>query len=433
MNAAPLTRRILIALIAGLAVGFLIKSASPSQPWLEATLTRGLFELIARWFIAALMMLIVPVVLITLVNGIARMSEPARLGRIALQTLGLYLATTALAITFALTAAGVVDPGEGRSFDLPAYTPPQPPSVKEVLAGLIPRNPVQAMAEGNMLQIIVFSVFLGLALALARDRAKSLAAWIEELEAVVLKLVELVVFLAPLGVFALMARLGAELGLAAIRPLAAYFFTVLGVLLLHLFLVYPLLLALLARLDPRPFLRKMRTPQLFAFSTASSAATIPVNLKTVEEALGVERRIAGFTVPLGATINMDGTAIMQGVAVVFIGQLYGLEFGLAQFLTVILMATLASIGTAGVPGVGLIMLAMVLAQLGLPAEAIGLIIGIDRLLDMVRTAVNITGDAMVSVVVGRWNGALDESRYEQHTGSESRGSPGDGERDRAEG
>jgi Na+/H+-dicarboxylate symporter len=412
MNASStLTRRILLALIAGLAVGFLVRSLANTRPFLHDLLTRGLFELIGRWFVAALMMLVVPVVLVTLVNGIARMSEPARLGRIALQTMALYLGTTALAISLALLAATLVDPGEGRHFEIAPYTAPSPPSVKDVLAGLIPRNPLQAMAEGNMLQIIVFAIFLGLALALSRERAAGVAAWFEDMETVVLRLVGLVVALAPIGVFALMAKLGAELGLDAIRPLLAYFLTVLGVLLLQLFLVYPLLLALLAGLDPRPFLRKMRTPQLFAFSTASSAATIPVNLRTVEEVLGVDRRIAGFTVPLGATINMDGTAIMQGVAVVFIAQLYGMPFGIAEFLTVILMATLASIGTAGVPGVGLVMLAMVLAQLGLPAEAIGLIIGIDRLLDMVRTAVNISGDAMVSLVVARWNGALRRERY----------------------
>ncbi len=412
MSATPsLTRRILIALATGLAVGFLVRALGAHWPILDQALTRGLFELLGRWFVAVLMMLVVPVVLITLVNGIARLSEPVRLGRIAAQTMALYLATTALAIGLALTAASLVDPGEGRRFELPTYNAPAAPSVREVLVGLIPRNPVQAMAEGNMLQIIVFAVFLGLALALSRERAAGVAALFEELEAVVLRLVGLVVALAPIGVFALMARLGAELGLEAIRPLAAYFFTVLAVLLVQLFLIYPMLLVALARLNPRPFLRKMRTPQLFAFSTASSAATIPVNLKTVEEELGVDRRVAGFTVPLGATINMDGTAIMQGVAVVFIAQLYGMDFGAAEFLTVILMATLASIGTAGVPGVGLVMLAMVLAQLGLPAEAIGLIIGIDRLLDMVRTAVNITGDAAVSVVVGRWNDALDAARY----------------------
>lgn len=408
---SALSRRILIALAAGLALGFLVRALSAHWPILDQALTRGLFELVGRWFVAALMMLVVPVVLITLVNGIARLSEPARLGRIAGQTMALFLVTTALAIGLALTAASLVDPGEGRSFELPSYSAPAPPSVREVLVGLIPRNPVQAMAEGNMLQIIVFSVFLGLALALSRERAAGVAALFEELEAVVLRLVGLVVALAPIGVFALMARLGAELGLEAIRPLAAYFFTVLAVLLVQLFLIYPMLIVALAGLDPRPFLRKMRTPQLFAFSTASSAATLPVNLKTVEEELGVDRRVAGFSVPLGATINMDGTAIMQGVAVVFIAQLYGMDFGAAEFLTVILMATLASIGTAGVPGVGLVMLAMVLAQLGLPAEAIGLIIGIDRLLDMVRTAVNIAGDAAVSVVVGRWNGALDVTRY----------------------
>jgi len=213
-------------------------------------------------------------------------------------------------------------------------------------------------------------------------------------------------------VFAVMLRLAVTLGADAFSSLLQYFMLVLAVLLLHGLVTYPLLLRLLAGLNPWPFLRKMRAAQLFAFGTASSNATIPVTMDSVENRLGVANTTAAFTIPLGATVNMDGTAIMQGVATVFIAQVYGIDLGAAQLLTVILMAVLASIGTAGVPGVGLITLAMVLQQVGLPVEGIGLIIGVDRLLDMTRTAVNITGDAAVTVIVGRSEGDLDEAVYQ---------------------
>ncbi|HRQ65001.1 MAG TPA: dicarboxylate/amino acid:cation symporter [Xanthomonadaceae bacterium] len=407
-----LSAQIIIGLAAGAVVGALVNLAGQAQPAVHAWLTEGLFHVVGQLFIAALMMLVVPLVFLSLVTGTSKLSDPKRLGRLGLRTLALYLATTAIAVTFALSLALLFDPGKGADLPLAEYTPRAAPSLMEVLIGLVPRNPVQAMADGNMLQIIVFSILVGLALVLAGETGRRVSAQFEDWNEIVMKLVGIVMKLAPYGVFALIAKLAAETGLASFKPLLAYFLLVLSALLLHAFVTYPLLLKALSGLNPLIFLRKMRTPQLFAFSTASSNATIPVTLRTVERNIGVHNSVASFTVPLGATINMDGTAIMQGVAVVFLAQVYGMDLNLAQILMVVLMATLASVGTAGVPGVGMIMLGMVLVQVGLPPEAIGFIIGIDRLLDMVRTAVNITGDAMVTTVVAKWEGELDELAYE---------------------
>jgi Na+/H+-dicarboxylate symporter len=273
------------------------------------------------------------------------------------------------------------------------------------------------MADGEMLQIIVFAGLFGVALTMSGEPGRRLSALFSDLNEVVLRLVMLLMGLAPYGVFFLIAKVFAAEGLGAIAPLAKYFVLVLGVLALHAFLVYPLLLRFGAGLGPRPFLRKMRDPLALAFSTASSGATLPVTLETVEHRLGVSNAIASFTLPLGATLNMDGTAIMQGVATGFIAQAYGVALGGGDFLTVVLTATLASIGTAAVPGVGLVMLAMVLRQVNLPVEGIGLVIGVDRLLDMMRTAVNVTGDAAVTCVVARSEGELDEAVYASDDGA----------------
>jgi Na+/H+-dicarboxylate symporter len=268
------------------------------------------------------------------------------------------------------------------------------------------------MVEGNMLQVIVFSILFGIAVALAGRPGEKVADLFSDLNEIIMKLIIILMDLAPYGVFCLMAKLFATLGFDTIGNLITYFLLVLFVLVLHGTATYPLMLKLLAGLNPLMFFRKMRPVMLFAFSTSSSNATLPVTLKTTTHHLGVRNNIASFTIPLGATINMDGTAIMQGVATVFIAQAYNIDLSFAQYLSVILTATLASIGTAGVPGVGLITLAMVLQQVGLPVEGIALIIGVDRLLDMTRTAVNVTGDCTVSCIVAKSEGEFDQSAFD---------------------
>lgn len=412
----PLTRNILIGLALGLVVGLVFHQIAPPggpHSWLHTVFTDGLFHIVGQVFLAGLMVLVVPLVFVSLVCGTAALDDVRRLGRLGLKTVALYLLTTAIAISLALVAAILVKPGAG--FDLPAeqaeFTAAASPSLVQVIIDVFPRNPINAMAEGNMLQIIVFAILFGIAMSLAGDPGKRLLAIFEDLNTVIMRLVWIIMAAAPVGVFALIARTFATQGFDAIPPLLKYFLLVLAVLLLHALVIYPLLLKLLAGLSPVAFLRKMREVQIFAFSTASSNATLPVTLRTTREKLGVSPTVSAFTVPLGATINMDGTAVMQGVATVFIAQAFGIDLSIPDFLTVILTATLASIGTAGVPGVGLVMLTMVLNQVGLPVEGIALILGVDRLLDMARTAVNVTGDAAVTCIVAKSENQLNPTTF----------------------
>ncbi|MEM1188848.1 MAG: dicarboxylate/amino acid:cation symporter [Pseudomonadota bacterium] len=414
-----LTNRILIGMLGGILLGSLLNligHGSTLEPGLrnliENGLVNGVFDVVGRIFVASLKLLVVPLVFVSLVCGSTSLGDSARMGPIAAKTLLFYLGTTAIAVTSALVIAVFIGPGSGVDVSTTVdFVAKEPPPLKEVLVNIFPANPIKAMADGEMLQIIVFALLFGYALSRAGEAGQRMGAFFSDLEAVVMKMVGVLMQLAPYGVFALLARLFADMGLGAILDLAAYFLTVLGVLLLHGIVTYSILLRGLGGLPPQVMWRKMRSVWAFAFSTASSGATLPITLRTVEKKLGVDCSVAGFTVPLGATINMDGTAIMQGVATVFIAQVYGVDLSMGAYLTVILTATLASVGTAAVPGVGLITLAMVLNQAGLPVEGIALIIGVDRLLDMVRTAVNVTGDATASVVVSKSEGQFDPDVY----------------------
>jgi Na+/H+-dicarboxylate symporter len=404
---SSLTVRILTGMGAGLVFGLVLNFAGISGTAREWVID-GVLYAGGEIFLATLKLLVVPLVFVSLVCGTASINDIAKLGRVGGKTVALYLTTTAIAITLALVAAVLVEPGDGFALTTNlTYEAVEPPTLTETLIGLFPTNPIRAMADGNMLQIIVFAGFFGLAMATAGRAGERVLAVFQDLNDVIMRLVMILMVFAPYGVFCLIAKVFAAQGFAAIGPLARYFVLVLFVLVVHALFTYSVLLRSLGRLDPMRFYRKMRDPLVLAFSTASSGATLPVTLRTVERRLGVDNSIASFTVPLGATINMDGTAIMQGVATVFIAQAYGVEIGMTGYLMVVLTATLASIGTAGVPGVGLIMLAMVLRQVNLPVEGIGIIIGVDRLLDMVRTAVNVSGDAAVSCVVARSEGQID--------------------------
>ena len=414
-----LTARIVIGMLAGITVGFLFKWLLAGQEErilyffgldipLKALFIDGFFHIGGEIFIASLKMLVVPLVFVSLVCGTCSLSDTSALGRLGGKTIGLYLITTALAISLAIFAALLFSPGEGVQMQSDAsFNPSQAPALSQVFINIFPSNPIESMAKGNMLQIIVFAVLFGLAMAMSGKAGERLSGVFNDLSEVIMKLVTLLMNLAPYGVFFLMAKLFTTLGFETIASLAKYFGVVMLVLVLHGLVSYGVILKLLAGLNPLIFFKKMQDAALFGFSTSSSNATMPVTMETVTKKLGVKNSVASFTVPLGATINMDGTAIMQGVATVFIAQVFGVDLTLGDYLMVVLTATLASIGTAGVPGVGLIMLAMVLQQVGLPVEGIALIIGVDRLLDMTRTAVNVTGDAMVSCIVGKSERAFD--------------------------
>jgi len=407
-----LTTRILIGMAMGAFVG-LVLNAIGIEGMITDLLVEGLFHIGGSIFLASLKLLVVPLVFVSLVCGTASLDDVTKLGRVGGKTLGLYLLTTAMALTLAVVAAIAVQPGAGFELTTDAtYLAREAPSLTDTFIGLFPTNPIQAMATGNMLQIIVFSVLFGLAVTVSGEPGARILVFFEDLNAVVLKLVMMLMSLAPYGVFCLIAKVFASQGFGAIGNLLKYFFLVLAVLLLQASIVYPLLLNLLSRLDPIQFFRNMRDPVALAFSTASSNATLPVTLENAELRLGVPNSIASFTIPLGATLNMDGTAIMQGVATGFIAQAYGIDIGATGYLMVVITATLASIGTAGVPGVGLVMLAMVLRQVNLPVEGIGLIIGVDRLLDMVRTAINVTGDSAVSCIVAQSEGQLSREIFD---------------------
>ncbi len=407
-----LTLYILVAMLLGFITGLIIHHF-PHHPVLDDYLTNGVLDFIGKAFLNVLKMVVVPIVFVSLVCGTFSLDSSLNFGRIAIRTFVLYIITTAIAITLALSLSDLINLGVGtetKGLAAP-FTPNQVPSLKATLLGIFPSNPIQALAQGNMLQIIVFAILFGVSITLAKERGRKIREFFKDLDVVVMHLVSIILKLTPYGVFCLVAKMFAENGLPLFIHLTDYFLMVIVVLLLQLFITYGVFLSLLARLNPIKFFRHMFPAILFAFSTSSSSASIPVVLNSVERRLGVKESIASFVIPLGATINMDGTAIMQGVATVFIANSYGLDLTLASYLKVILTATLASIGTAGIPSVGLITLMMVLMQVGLPIEGIALIIGVDRLLDMIRTAVNVAGDAMVSCIVAVKEQQINLKRY----------------------
>ncbi|CAK3942152.1 Glutamate transporter homolog [Vibrio crassostreae] len=407
-----LTGRVILGMVVGILTGFAIQSLFADSGFVNNYIVNGLFEVGGQIFVASLKMLVVPLVFVSLVCGTSSLKDLSTLGRMGGKTLALYIGTTAVAITLALTIGNLFQPGAGADLTAASsFKSADAPSLGQVIIDMFPTNPIQAMAEGKTLQVIVFAVLFGIAISAAGKPGERIAAVFSDLNEVIMKLVALLMNLAPYGVFFLMAKLFSGLGLGAIWNLAEYFLVLAGTLLLHGLVTYSAMLKGFTGLSPITFLRKMEDAIMFAFSTASSNATIPVTMETAKNRMGVDNKVASFTVPLGATVNMDGTAIMQGVATAFIAQAYNIDLSMGDYLMVILTATLASVGTAGVPGVGLVMLAMVLNQVGLPLEGIALIMGVDRLLDMIRTAVNITGDSAVSIIVAKSEGALDESRF----------------------
>lgn len=417
-----LTRHILYAMLAAILLGCLYHEAADWNikllDWFDLYIVQGVFELAGEYFVRALKMIVVPLVFFSLIAGLtsdldvpdehAANSFGARAG----YTFVLYLGTTMLAVTLALFLATLVDPGASATITTDAtFTPPPKQSVVEILADFVPHNIFAAFASGNMLAVIFVSLLFGLAMKNTGVAGQRLGRICQDINEVVTKIIFMIMALAPYGVFALVFQVFAEQGVYFMASIAAYFMTVVVALGVHAGVIYSGIVLTLGRCSPLIFWRKMRQVMLFAFSTASSAATIGINLRNATERFGVRQDVGSFTIPLGATINMDGTAIMQGVAVVFIAGVYSYDLTLFQFVEVILLATLASVGTAAVPSAGLVTLSIVLVQVNLPAEAIGLIIGVDRLLDMLRTAVNVAGDAAITIAVGQREGAVDMETF----------------------
>ncbi|WP_339523766.1 dicarboxylate/amino acid:cation symporter [Pseudomonas sp. EA_35y_Pfl2_R111] len=396
----PLWQQILIGLGLGVLTGVVFKA--------DALVLAPIGTL----FLNAIKMLIVPLVFVSLVAGITAMSDSAKLGRISVKTIAIYLVTTAFAVSIGLLFGALFAPGEGMNMVASGIQEAkQAPSLVQILVGLVPTNPVTAFAEGNILQIIVFAIALGVSMNLIGEKAAPAVKLFDSLAEVFYKLTDLVMRCAPIGVFALIAGVVASHGIEVLLPLAS----VIGVIYLasiaHMLLVYGGLLAMLARLSPLRFFKGVAPALAVAFSTSSSAGTLPVSIECARKNLGVSQGVAGFVLPVGATINMDGTAIYQGVLALFIAQAFGVDLNGGQYLMIILTATLASIGTAGVPGAGLIMLGLVLTSVGLPLEGVALIAGIDRILDMARTTVNVAGDLMTTTLVGSSEKELDRDIY----------------------
>jgi Na+/H+-dicarboxylate symporter len=482
-----LTMSIYLALILGAVLGVLLKYVIPESYIRDTVIINGILYVVGQGFIKLMKMLVVPLVFCSIVCGAMAIGDTKKLGKVGIKTLLFYLATTALAITLALTVGSIISPGKGLNGNLmaqqassstnsdidevktlisekeeaindcedkiKAYTAEaldeensaklnevieeeeslkaeleeananlaqlqekadaesSKTKISETLLNIIPDNPVGALANGNMLPIIFFALFLGILLAGEGERTQDISNLFSQFNDIMMDMTMAVMKVAPVGVFCLIAKTFAGMGFEAFIPMIKYMLAVTLALVLQCFGVYQILFFVFTRLNPIKFIKKFFPVMSFAFSTATSNATIPLSIETLTEKLGVSKRIASFTIPLGATINMDGTSIMQGVAVIFVAQAFGITLSMNDYLTVIATATLASIGTAGVPSVGLVTLAMVFDSVGLPVEGIAIIMGIDRILDMIRTAVNITGDAVCTTIVANQDKAVDRELF----------------------
>lgn len=409
-----LTTTIFLGLILGALTGIFLHYFIPAGFFRDQVLIGGIFYVVGNGFLRLMQMLVVPLVFCSLVCGSMAMGDTKKLGTIGVKTLVLYFMTTAMAITIALLVANVINPGMGldmSSIKANEVTISDHTSLPDTLLNIIPKNPIRSLADGDMLPIILFALLVGVILAMLGESVETVGNFFTQFNDVMMEMTVIVMKLAPYGVFCLIAKTFSGIGFDAFLPLLKYMLAVLSALAVQCLIVYMSMLKGFTGLNPIRFLKKFVPVMGFAFSTATSSATIPLSIDTLHKKMGVSKRVSSFTIPLGATINMDGTAIMQGVAVVFAAQAFHMNLTPADYITVILTATLASVGTAGVPGVGLITLSMVFQSIGLPVEAIALIMGIDRILDMSRTAVNITGDAVCTTIVACQEKAVDKNVF----------------------
>ena len=408
-----LTRNILLGMFAGFVVGAFFYYTNFFSDQVTLFVEKYIFVLGSTIFINLLKMLIVPLIFFSLVSGISSLSNLSSLGKITSKTIALYLATTAIAVSLSLFIGTIFKPGSGYSSTISVAPESLPPSqsVFETIVNIFPSNILDAMANNEMLAVVFFSILFGLALNKTNHLTDNLSNSFEKLNTVFMQLVITVISFAPIGVFCLIGKFVIVDGLDVFQEAIKYVVLLIVVLIIHAFVTYSLILKLFTTISIKRFFIKMKDVAIFAFSTSSSAATIPVTLKTVQDELGVNKNVASFVVPVGATINMDGTAIMQGMATVFIAQMSGIDLTLIQYVQVVLLAVVASIGAAAVPSAGTITLVLILQQFGLPLEAIGIILAVDRILDMLRTSVNVTGDAAVSCIVAESEGMLDKNIF----------------------
>ena len=403
-----LSNWILIGMILGLATGIILNFFVPDSFFKNIILIDNIFYLGGSLFIKLMRMLVVPLVFCSIVVGAASISDIRKIGTIGGRTIGIYLITTALAVTIALLIGILVKPGAGLNMVAAAQSSNVTlnQTMTDTILNMVPDNPINSLASGDMIPVIIFALLIGIILAKLKEETELVGKFFAQGNRIMMEMTSIVMKFAPIGVFCLMVRTFAGLGFEGLLPLGKYIMCVLIGLAIQAFIVYPSMLVVFTRLNPIRFFRKFISVMFFAFSSSTSNTTIPLNLDKLSE-MGVSLEVSSFTIPLGATINMDGTAIIQGVAVMFAAQAYGMDLGLSALITVIFTAVMASIGTAGVPSVGLITLTMVFNSVGLPVQAIGIIFGIDHILDMFRTAVNVTGDAICTLIVSFKNKSLD--------------------------
>lgn len=405
-----LTTVIFIALLLGAVTGLILHYWVPAGYIRDNLIIDGAFYVLGNGFLRGMRMLVVPLVFCSIVCGTMSIGDTKKLGKVGVKTLVFYMVTTAVAITVAITIGNLINPGlnlDMSAIKVAETTVAEAKPFADVLLDIIPTNPISSLAEGNMLQVIFFALIVGVILGGQGERVSTVADFIAQGNHIMMEMTMLVMKVAPIGVFCLIAKTFASIGFDGFMPMIKYMAAVLIALGVQCFGVYMGMLKGFTGMSPAKFVKKFLPVMGFAFSTATSNATIPLSIETLDKKMGVSKKVSSFTIPLGATINMDGTAIMQGVAVVFVAQAFNITLTPVDYLTVITTATVASIGTAGVPGVGLITLSMVFASVGLPVEGIGLIMGIDRLLDMTRTAVNITGDAVCTTIVAHQDKMID--------------------------
>ncbi len=389
-----LSVQIFASLVLSVVVGLFLGDSAvvPVKTWIAP---------VGTMFINLIKMMIVPVVLCSLIVGMTSMGDMKKLGRIGIKTVAFYMVTTAIAIVIGFSVAGVIEPGVGMA--LPAEAAPkvkEAPSIMQVFVNMIPKNPIESMAKADILPVIVFALFIGAGIISVGGKKGALLINVFDSGAeVCYKVIAMIMRLAPIGVFCLLLPVVVQNGPKVLLPLLSVIMAMAVGSVIHALVVYSGIAATVGHMSPVKFFRGMAEAMVIAFTTCSSAGTLPVNMKNIQEKLGVKRDIASFILPLGATINMDGTALYMGVCSLFIANVYNIPLTVDQMMLIILTGTLASIGTAGVPGAGLIMLAMVLQSVGLPMEGLALVAGIDRVLDMFRTTLNITGDAAVAVAI----------------------------------
>ena len=407
-----LTRNILLGMFIGFIVGAALYYSNFFPYAIKQFVEIYIFNLGSSIFVNLLKLLIVPLVFFSLVSGISSLTNMTSLGNITFKTITLYLSTTAIAVSLSLIIGSIFKPGSGYSSNIaPPDKLPQGQGIYETVLDIFPSNIIEAMANNQMLAVVFFSILFGLALNKTNHLTNNFSESFEKLNTVFMQLVIMIISFAPIGVFCLIGKFVIADGLDIFQEAFKYVTLLIIVLITHAFITYSLILKIFTNLSLATFYRKMREVAIFAFSTSSSAATIPVTLKTVQDNLGVNKNVASFVIPVGATINMDGTAIMQGMATVFIAQMSGIDLSLIQYVQVVILAVVTSIGTAAVPSAGTITLVIILQQFGLPLEAIGIILAVDRILDMLRTSVNVTGDAAVACIVANSEDLLDKNIY----------------------